>query len=403
MIAILLGLLLSTCVGIVYKSSKDAKLAQEASIEAEREAQALAEAIYVPDYSNEVTDYWDVKQEVMDTIVRYVNIYYKNMSTLTFRNCKEIFADELMAEISNKANMLLVETRKLYDFDFRFDKGYFDIYVTDYWTSGDEYHVSFLEDDHFFFNYLGGIESIAMDVENSFTIIEKNGKYLINDVEKVQGYYSLFEDTYSTDELDVLYERYLDQLKDEIAYEKEQSMIASQNSYISTKTFTKPYDRTKAVAYLDRYYHDRNSEWNDFDDEGGNCQNFASQALLEGNIPMDSYGEYQWKYYGYELNEDNVKEGRSKSWINVPFFYEYALHNEGAGMVAEVGVNLFYSEPGDIIQVGYDGEYVHTTMVSRIVDGHILVDSNSNDLKDYPIDAYVYPNRVLIKILGYNS
>ena len=70
-------------------------------------------------------------------------------------------------------------------------------------------------------------------------------------------------------------------------------------------------------------------------------------------------------------------------------------------MVADVNVNLYYAQPGDIILVGNNG-LAHTVIVSKVVDGHILVNSNSIDMKDYPIEAYTYTTIMLIKILGCN-
>ncbi len=122
---------------------------------------------------------------------------------------------------------------------------------------------------------------------------------------------------------------------------------------------------------------------------------------------MDYSGEWQWKCYvsdpNYEpeINEEDEKEGRSRSWVHVTSFYDYALENEGKGLACDVNANLYYAQPGDIILVG-NGGLSHTVIVSKVVDGHILVDSNSIDMKDYPVEAYTYTNITLIKILGSN-
>ena len=122
---------------------------------------------------------------------------------------------------------------------------------------------------------------------------------------------------------------------------------------------------------------------------------------------MDFTGDEQWKCYindpDYDpyINEDSTPEGRTRSWVNVGYFYNYAKWNEGKGLVAEANANLYYAQPGDIIMVG-NGGLGHTVIVSKVVDGHILVDSNSIDMKDYPIEAYTYTDVMLIKILGCN-
>ena len=105
--------------------------------------------------------------------------------------------------------------------------------------------------------------------------------------------------------------------------------------------------------------------------------------------------------YEPEINEEETAYGRTRSWVNVGYFYNYAKWNEDKGLVADVNANLYYAQPGDIILVGNEGP-AHTVIVSKVVNGHILVDSNSIDMKDYPIEAYTYTGIMLVKILGSN-
>ena len=233
--------------------------------------------------------------------------------------------------------------------------------------------------------------------------------YKIADLDKVQGYYMTFHDDAQNEaEVDEIYAYYTKQLSDMFTYNREVLIPKAQEKpYVSTKSFAKAYDRNKAVAYADKYHHVRNPVWYNFTDEGGNCQNYASQCMLEGGIALDYFGEEQWKCYindpDYDpyINEDETPEGRTRSWVNVGYFYNYAKYNEGKGLVAEANANLYYAQPSDIIMVG-NGGLAHTVIVSKVVDGHILVDSNSIDMKDYPIEAYTYTDIMLIKILGNN-
>jgi hypothetical protein len=210
------------------------------------------------------------------------------------------------------------------------------------------------------------------------------------------------------DKLNETYDYYLRQMKDLIAYNTEVLIPRAQKeAYFTDKKVKDTYDREAAVAYSYQYYHDRNPEWYEFSDEGGNCQNYASQAMLSGGIRMDHEGEEQWKCYvedpDYEpyINDEETPEGRTQSWVNVGYFYSYARDNIGKGLVADVNVDISYAQPGDIIIVG-NGGLSHTVIVSKVVDGHILVNSNSIDMKDFPIEAYTYTNVLLIKILGCN-
>ena len=60
------------------------------------------------------------------------------------------------------------------------------------------------------------------------------------------------------------------------------------------------------------------------------------------------------------------------------------------------------------MQVGANNSYVHTIVVSGLVekDGKIvdvLTTSNSTDRQNYPLSAYNYADKKLIKILGWNE
>ena len=293
----------------------------------------------------------------------------------------------------------------MYDFDMSLKSGHYDLKITDYRQENGRYYVDLLEDDYMNFAFLDGIESSAYDIE-SYYVIDEN--YKIVDLEKVQGYYLTFYDE-TERSIDETYDYYMGQLKDMTDYSMEVlRKKAKERPYDTDLSYRTAYDRSKAVAYSYQYYHERNPKWYNFTDEGGNCQNYASQCMLEGGIPMDHEGEEtQWKcyiedpLYDPEIDDREVASGRSRSWVNVEFFYEYCRDNEGKGLVADTNINVYHCEPGDIVIVG-NASLAHTVIVSKVVDGHVLVNSNSIDMKDFPLEAYVYTNIMAIKILGYN-
>ena len=359
-------------------------------------------------FKGSINDTYNVPAGVMKVITDYMDAYFKSIYTLGRQDLSDLFSDEHRQTISEKAIDLLIETRKLYDSDFSMNAAHYDLTITDY-KYDDYYYVSLLEDDYMSFVCLNGIESSAYDIENNFVIEEVDGKYKIYDLEKIQGYYmNFYEDSDSAIKASSIYDYYYSRLEGQIKYNLEVLKTRAQSEpFVSDKKYTNPYNRTAAVAYSDLYYHSRNSEWYNFSDEGGNCQNYASQCLLAGGIEMDFAGQQQWKCYVEdpeyepEINEVETPWGRTASWVHVPSFYEYAKDNDSKGLVAECDVNLYYAEPGDIIIVG-NGEKAHTVIVSKIVDGHVLVNSNSIDMKDFPIEGYTYTDIVLIKILGSN-
>ena len=357
-------------------------------------------------FLGDFSDQFIIDEQVKQLIIKYMDAYYSSLYTLQTVDTSNFFDNELSGKISNTAIDYIVNTRKLYDIDLSIRNAHYDLKIINYSKQDDTYYVDFLEDDYMHFSFAKDIESSAYDIENHFVIKYDGTDYKIHDLEKVQGYYlSFYEDCDSIEEVEEKYAYLFKQMLDMVSYNYD--VLNNKPISSSSKQATKPYDRESAVAYLDQYYHQRNSEWFNYSDTGGNCQNYASQALLAGGIPMDFYGEQQWKCYGDytydpDVDESETANGRSKSWVNVGYFYDYVLNNYGTGLVAEITSNLNEAQIGDIIIVGNE-DLAHTVMISKIIDGNIFVNSNSIDMKDYPIDAYNYTKVILIKIIGYNQ
>lgn len=358
----------------------------------------------IPDtFLGNLKDDFGVDKEVIKLIEDYNDAYYLSIYTLELQDTKKYFSNDLCALISDTAIRYLVETRKLYDFDFSMNNCRYDLNITDYHVEDNKYYVDLTQDEYLDFAFLEGITSQCFDVDSSFVIEKIDDEYKIADFHKTQGYYLMFdEDIESEAEINDLYDYYFTKFNDQLLYNGVLKQKAEENPFHSDKGYDHSYDRQAAVAYSNLYYHKRNSEWYEYSSTGGNCQNYASQCLLTGGIPMDYFGSQEWKCYSDYLDEDNSPNGRSRSWVAVSYFNEYVENNQGYGLVGENNVNIYYSEPGDIIQVGIS-TVTHTTIVSRVVNNHVLVNSNSIDMKDYPIEAYTYPKIVLIKILGYND
>ena len=345
------------------------------------------------DFCKEVNNADGIPTEVIDVIKNYMNDYFLSIYTLEQQDTSKYFISDVDAKISNAAIKLLVESRKLYDFDFTMSDAHYVLNVTNHSNDGDNYKIGFLEDDSFSFKFLNGITSESYDIENSITIKKENDEYRIAEFEKVQGYYMMFSDN-RDENIDEIYDFYFNRLKNVIEDENYKKDLAAQNPYVEKKTYSVKYNREAASNYVEMYCHNRNDAYYDFSDEGGNCQNLSSQALVAGGMVMDESGDCEWYYYDHL---DYVP-----SWVHVESFNDYCKDNDGSGLVCVVNENIYYAEPGDIIQVGISS-ISHTTMVSKVVDGHILLNSNSIDMKDFPLEAYTYPVRKLIKILGSNS
>lgn len=170
-----------------------------------------------------------------------------------------------------------------------------------------------------------------------------------------------------------------------------------------------PYDVEAALEYATTYIGQRNNKYDDYSKAGGNCQNFASQCLRAGGIPMDISYPGVWKWYGWDVQNDGTKMGRTSSWTSPKWFVDYANKNvKVSGLVSVTDFPYFSAQPGDLLHMGYDGDLYHTVVVAepivnaagRVVD--YLVYSNTSDLRNYPASIYGYPEICLTRIIGWN-
>ena len=361
----------------------------------------------------------DIDKDIQNTIVKYMDSYFKSITKLKEVDMTNLFCDDAYEEayINQTAISLLINSRKLERNKMTINNAKYDIIFDNIDKENDTVTVKVLENDYIHFDFMKGIESKAYGVENTFVLKKTDNTYKIKSLRKVQDFYVMITNEYKTGksdkdakkELDKMKEDYISDFKDEVSDFKTYLNRYENKKDTITKTCDYKYDRTKALNYAKKYVTSRNSKWSNFSEYGGNCQNFASQVVYNGGVPMDLQGDAIWKYYGNELNETKNKSGRSPSWTGVTFFYDYAKVNKGYGLCAEVDINPFYAEAGDIGQVGYNNVYKHTVViVGNIKDNNgkitdLLINSNSLNLENYPLSGYVYPNKRVIKILGWNK
>lgn len=361
---------------------------------------------------------YNVDNGINDLIVNYMNLYYESISKLEYKDMSYLFINEKDALLNKTAIELLIESRKSKKFDMKIDELSYSIKYDLYEVNDDTYKVLILEDGTYKFNFMKNITSKAYGIENEFIIKKIDNEYKIYSYNKVQDFYIMIKN--NIDE-----SKNIDDFKTEIEKLKQNYIIDINNSNNDLEIYYNEYmdgykinieadyiyDRTKALEYANKYVNIRNNNWSSYDIYGGNCQNYASQIINAGGIPMDNLGSIgmQWKHYSDSINEEEIESGRSYSWTGVEEFYEYAKYNKGYGLVAKTNANYYSALEGDIAQVGYNDTYRHTTVVvGKVLDDNnnildLIINSNSIDLENYPLQGYVYPNKRIIKIIGYNK
>ena len=159
----------------------------------------------------------------------------------------------------------------------------------------------------------------------------------------------------------------------------------------------RPYERFAAVQYAHRWAYSRNPAFYDYSELGGDCTNFVSQCIYAGSGIMNFTPTYGW----YFINANN----KAPAWTGVPYLYNFLLRdNESVGPKAAL-VGLEAIEPGDVIQLSFQGiEYQHTALVVATMylkaPDTVLVAAHSMDVDYRPLNTYDYKQPRCLHILG---
>ncbi|OCL26974.1 amidase domain-containing protein [Orenia metallireducens] len=147
--------------------------------------------------------------------------------------------------------------------------------------------------------------------------------------------------------------------------------------------------RLKAVEYADKYCGTAslpkygfkyNPNYRNFNSQGGNCANFASQILYEGA--------------GFRKNRTwNYERGKgSKAWLNAHGFNQYMTYSGRASMIAhgtyeQVLKSSYKLLPGDYVAYEKKGKVEHISVVTGVDSkGYALVNCHNSDRYRVPWD-----------------
>lgn len=160
----------------------------------------------------------------------------------------------------------------------------------------------------------------------------------------------------------------------------------------------KDYDRFKAVDYAHKWAFGRNPRYYNFENIGGDCTNFASQVVYAGSGVMNPTPTFGWYYYSIN--------NRAPAWTGAQFFYRFLVNNRGVGPVA-VEADISLAEPGDIVQLSFDGwSFVHSPVIVSVGENpspdNILVAAHTYDSDNRPLNSYPYIRFRLLHITHVN-
>lgn len=159
-----------------------------------------------------------------------------------------------------------------------------------------------------------------------------------------------------------------------------------------------PYDRAAAVAYAHRWAYGRNPKYYDYERLGGDCTNYASQALYAGTGVMNFTPTFGWYYR-------NAND-KSPSWTGVPYFYNFLTSKEIRPGPFAIETDIFGIEPGDFVQLNLDPDeaFDHTPIIVERGEvptlENVLVAAHSYDADFRPLSTYNFTEIRYLHVLG---
>lgn len=134
------------------------------------------------------------------------------------------------------------------------------------------------------------------------------------------------------------------------------------------------------AASEEQYGFKYNKKYRNYNSQGGDCANFASQILHEGGKFKKNH---MWNYNG---------NGATRAWLNADGFKSYMLYSGRASLIAYGNYEKVYKAsykllPGDFIAYEKKGDITHISVVTGSDSkGYTLVTCHNTDRYNVPWD-----------------
>jgi len=361
----------------------------------------------------------NIETAVFAPILEYFKVSTNALADLKSADLTGLFENggSENAQINQGALDYLINLRSSQSNDLHIKNYLVGLSITEVNERDGVFEVTLEEDQTVNFTFISDVNSSSSGIKHTFLLVKGSQGYVIAEHTKEEDIFLVIrgmaeENGYSQELIDkLLYEEStvvqgLAQQKEQYNSEEKTLMPVAKNPYNSKDALN------YANTWLDPVMVIRNeADYAIYDDYGGNCNNFISQCLYAGGIPMDPIGNAvtQWKWYGEAVNIYEGLSGRSPSWAGVQEFYDYASENTGYGLAAVVGDNVYSGSPGDVLQYATAGVWVHSVIITDVVKDSqglvldYLINSNTTDRINFPASAYGYADLRLIKITGWNE
>ena len=159
-----------------------------------------------------------------------------------------------------------------------------------------------------------------------------------------------------------------------------------------------PYLRTDAVEYAHKWAYGRNPRFYDYEEIGGDCTNFASQCLFAGSRIMNFTPDFGWYY----INANR----KAPAWTGVEYLYNFLTRDVVSVGPAAVETDLSEIQPGDLVQLSFDGQtFSHTPVVVAAAPrprnlSEVLIAAHSYDSDNRPLSTYQFQKIRYLHVIG---
>ena len=376
-------------------------------------------------------------EDMIKTISDYFVLYQSGLGSYSAFDMSHLFFFDTTYQQLLVKSMLdyQIRLRKNMDIDLSYDKCTVGLLFSSCEETKDGVLIHLYENIYMNYAFAGDVTSYTSGVEHDFLLQKTQSEWLIVSHKEITGVYTLLTEKFNAllEKEDLTFsaltarqlEKLFARLNDSLLESADRGLSLLENrrdefnsdpyAYSVKAEAQNPYDAQSAIDYsyqwAGKYEMKRNPAYIAYDEYGGNCNNFTSQCLFAGGIPMDTRGDIysQWKYYGQGVSAASAARGRSMSWTGVEPFWNYCTINTGYGLCCECGDNVYSARPGDIIQYVSEGLGVHSVIVTKVVyddQGNVielLINSNTTDKVDCPMSIYGYTEFRIIRIIGWNN
>lgn len=211
------------------------------------------------------------------------------------------------------------------------------------------------------------VNTSRIGTEHYLQLINKDNKWIIIK----EWYKDPFADSLNLDNLKV------DSIKQYILSNKARDFTNINERRIGALNYANQYC---GIAAEEKYGFKYNRSYRNYNPEGGDCANFASQMLFEGG---EFRKNFTWNY--------NSKDA-TRSWLNADGLKNYMIYSGRASVVAYGNYEKVYKEsynllPGDFVAYEKKGDVTHISVVTGADSrGYTLVTCHNTDRNNVPWD-----------------